>query len=1330
LFKLRFVPLLYVAASGCMAQTGWVDDFESYARGAFPSAWKYSGNNEIRVDDTVASGGRQSVRLFGRVGACWGALIHRQIQVKAPYTIEYAVRNGNETLSGCHPNRAGSGLSAAPDWSEPNNRPLGGFLRTGQYTVPGSLVVSGPFPDLSWVRIRISYQRPDPKTVRLIWWVNGKFHAMVDEPAPAGEDQRTWLTLTVDEGSVWYDDVRITTGVPADPLPPCAISLSPGVSQVSPAGGSVALTIAANRTDCPWSVSSDSSWAAVGQPASGTGSSTVKITVAPNDAGQKRTAVVRAGGATATIGQTRKTPWRPLPEALYFRHQNGGAAPAAQTLALWTDGTPLASTLTADSGGGSWLALQASSWTMPAAVSITVDPAKLAPGTYRGSITVKAPEGSPSEQTIPVALVVAAAEKYVLNSVVGWPDPGDGPVSGATRPINQPTAIAVNSSGTVFFVDGVGPYGILAKPRILKLVPDGNVSVIWKTESLIQLPSALAADDAGNVYVTFKYTDSVWKIDAASGKMTVLPQTSGINSGATGLAADPDGTLYFAANNRIQRRSPDGSIRTIAGGGTAEVADGTTATGANFGYGSIKCLASDGKGNLFIAGSYIFKLAQDGILRRVGRKFLSLGDSISADAIGNVYVASSSSVLRISADANETHLADSSFIGTGSGVAADTGGNIYVSDSAWDRIRRIAPNGEITSLVGGGPPFAIAPGAETYVRGLIDLTLDAEGRLYFTDGLPGIRRLLPDGTVEPFLGDGRASYAPTAIYPLFLSFCSDGGIYTSNSLGGICRIAPDKSVTCTGTGRKSPADGLPAAEVALPTHAAVTATPSGDLLVQETQNARVWRLTRDGILKLVAGTGRSFQRSPDGQPAATSPLYTVSAVAEDRVGRVFIAEGDRIRMIASDGTLQTVAGGKGGYAVKDGMPATSIGISSISGMTLDAAGNLLFSDRGQFVRIGQDGAVTVLDASKISGTEKDLGVPGRLAADTNGGIYYIDQAGQRIRSLRPESGACAPSLSAARMEMKREGGRVSIEVVAPAGCAWTVEGAGGGFTVSPGGSGAGTVVVEAPANDKPASRIALLLVGGQPLIVVQYGSTGPFEVSAAKAISAASFTPAAAPDSVISIQGVSLAVGSGSTTGAQSAVSLLGTSVEVNGVPAVMLSVFPDLVKCVVPTRTAPGDATVTVKIMGVPIAAGSIPVSLVAPALFTAGEATDEALASNAVTGKLGPFPVDTPENRGEDKRTRVLLLGTGLRYADGREPGRAAKDVAGNLRVEAADTAGEALSLTVETAVPVGNRPGFDGVVVILPPEAIRTKRVTLRILAGDLPSNSVTISIRQGL
>jgi uncharacterized protein (TIGR03437 family) len=255
-------------------------------------------------------------------------------------------------------------------------------------------------------------------------------------------------------------------------------------------------------------------------------------------------------------------------------------------------------------------------------------------------------------------------------------------------------------------------------------------------------------------------------------------------------------------------------------------------------------------------------------------------------------------------------------------------------------------------------------------------------------------------------------------------------------------------------------------------------------------------------------------------------------------------------------------------------------------------------------------------------------------------------------------------------------------------------------------------------------------VGGQPLIVVQYGSTGPFEVSAAKAISAASFTPAAAPDSVISIQGVSLAVGSGSTTGAQSAVSLLGTSVEVNGVPAVMLSVFPDLVKCVVPTRTAPGDATVTVKIMGVPIAAGSIPVSLVAPALFTAGEATDEALASNAVTGKLGPFPVDTPENRGEDKRTRVLLLGTGLRYADGREPGRAAKDVAGNLRVEAADTAGEALSLTVETAVPVGNRPGFDGVVVILPPEAIRTKRVTLRILAGDLPSNSVTISIRQGL
>lgn len=66
----------------------WLDNFESYALGSFPSPnWQPSGNNGTSIVNTTYVSPSQSAQMYGVIGGCWGALIHRQLQVTPPYTI-------------------------------------------------------------------------------------------------------------------------------------------------------------------------------------------------------------------------------------------------------------------------------------------------------------------------------------------------------------------------------------------------------------------------------------------------------------------------------------------------------------------------------------------------------------------------------------------------------------------------------------------------------------------------------------------------------------------------------------------------------------------------------------------------------------------------------------------------------------------------------------------------------------------------------------------------------------------------------------------------------------------------------------------------------------------------------------------------------------------------------------------------------------------------------------------------------------------------------------------------------------------------------------------
>lgn len=190
----------------------WQEGFESYSANSWPTGWipdanALDGSNNF-VDNNAAYKGVQSLRLFGAIGGCWGALAFHPLTVTPPFEIQVAVRNGNESLYGCHPDRGYVGLREGYHWYNPS-RPLVSFLHDGTIR-SGSGLVLGTYSPLIWYLVRIRYERPSPSTVVVSYWINGDYKGSDTLPAIPDESNLTNLDLTVQEGSAWFDAVEIS----------------------------------------------------------------------------------------------------------------------------------------------------------------------------------------------------------------------------------------------------------------------------------------------------------------------------------------------------------------------------------------------------------------------------------------------------------------------------------------------------------------------------------------------------------------------------------------------------------------------------------------------------------------------------------------------------------------------------------------------------------------------------------------------------------------------------------------------------------------------------------------------------------------------------------------------------------------------------------------------------------------------------------------------------------------------------------------------------------------------------------------------------------------
>ncbi|MFI8192701.1 RICIN domain-containing protein [Streptomyces sp. NPDC085946] len=342
------------------------------------------------------------------------------------------------------------------------------------------------------------------------------------------------------------------------------------------------------------------------------------------------------------------------------------------------------------------------------------------------------------------------------------------------------------------------------------------------------------------------------------------------------------------------------------------------------------------------------------------------------------------------------------------GIAVDGTGTLYFSDYNNHRVRKITTDGKISTVAGAGTAGYRGdggPAVAAQLNGPREVAVDGAGTVYIADSNNHrIRKVTADGTISTVAGTGAAG------------FRGDGGPAT-------------------------------AAQLNLPLSVAVDRT--GDLYIVDYRNQRVRKISTDGTISTVAGTGTAGYRG-DGGPAVSAQLNNLHGVAVDGAGDLYIADygNHRVRKVTADGTISTVAGtGVAGYGGDDG-PAVSAKLNGPVGVVVDSAGILYITDHlnHRVRKVTADGTISTVAGTGVAGYGGDggpaasaqLNGPRKVTVDSVDTLYITDHLNHRIRKIAsakmaglPESGTVvswANARSRLRMGVLRESLKDGAEI--------------------------------------------------------------------------------------------------------------------------------------------------------------------------------------------------------------------------------------------------------------------------------------------------------------
>jgi sugar lactone lactonase YvrE len=568
---------------------------------------------------------------------------------------------------------------------------------------------------------------------------------------------------------------------------------------------------------------------------------------------------------------------------------------------------------------------------------------------------------------------------------------------GTAASFNSPNAVAVDANNNVYVSD-------LSNRKIRKITATGIVSDFATVTS----PQGIAVDTNGNVYVSTG-TNEIRKY-IQNGTFTILAAGTNFTS-AKGLAVDTNGNVYVADRgvSKIMKISPSGVISTLAGSGEWGSADGLAANATFF---TPIAVAVDASGTVYVTdydNPRIRKITNDGIVSTLA------GSSTWGFQNGT------------GSQARFSYL---------EGIAVDTFGNVYVADSDNYAIRKITPQGVVTTLTGfsegsctdgslNQAKFASPKG----------LTIDASGNLYVSDAISNTIRKI---TLNPY------SVAPAL--PKGLTLNANGSITGTPT---VATAAKDYVVTATNSGGSS-SNTLNFAITTIPslttTEAsaitAITATLGGNVTsdgyASVTARGICWSTSPNPTTagaKTTNGTGTGiFESAITGLSPVTA--YYVRAYATNSVGTVYgnefsfttvlplpiiqysaavtYAVNTAITPLAVSNTggvvinslagVSTFAGSTAGYT--DG--TTNAQFSQPSGVVTDSNGNLFVADSSNNAirKITPSGTVSTF-AGGTSGTADGQGSaaqffrPNSIAIDANDNLYISDTGNHSIRKITP-----------------------------------------------------------------------------------------------------------------------------------------------------------------------------------------------------------------------------------------------------------------------------------------------------------------------------------------
>lgn len=261
-----------------------------------------------------------------------------------------------------------------------------------------------------------------------------------------------------------------------------------------------------------------------------------------------------------------------------------------------------------------------------------------------------------------------------------------------------------------------------------------------------------------------------------------------------------------------------------------------------------------------------------------------------------------------------------------------------------------------------------------------------------------------------FSGDGGPATSASLMGPIGVAYDRFGNLYECDN-NRIRKISPDGTITTiagNGTAGYS-GDGGPAVNAMINLPDRVSVDNQGVVYIPDTHNFRIRRVTLDGIITTVAGNGIAGFTG-DGGLAVNAEIRQPDCTASDAAGNLFFCDfnNNRIRMVAPNGTITTVAGnGQSGFS-GDGGPATSAALSSPNGLAVEGA-VLYISDQGNYrIRKVVGGVITTVAGNGTAGNTGDGGPatsgeisPASIAA-ASGTVFIPDPDNNVIRAVLPD----------------------------------------------------------------------------------------------------------------------------------------------------------------------------------------------------------------------------------------------------------------------------------------------------------------------------------------